>query len=230
MCLGCLPQDVIGNPDPERIRNSYVERQKWACRTNTRRYARLSNGFGRKLENHETAVALSHFAYNFVRAHRTLRVGRNEGSDNERGETVTRRDWWLGVLAIVVVVLFHAVFPRYEWRTSSSHTDVSIRIDRWRGTTMLVTPLRAPIDRVEVDKALAAFVDASRRYVAAKTTAVMIDAAAQTYGRGGAQPFITAAEKSLIADEAEIVRDDAKATYDAMLADFTKQQKAGAIK
>jgi phosphatidylglycerophosphate synthase len=29
---------------------------------------------------------------------------------------MTRRDWWLGVLAIVVVVLFHALFPRYEWR------------------------------------------------------------------------------------------------------------------
>jgi hypothetical protein len=34
----------------------------------------LSNGFSRKLRNHEAAVALNYFAYNFVRIHRTLRV------------------------------------------------------------------------------------------------------------------------------------------------------------
>jgi hypothetical protein len=39
-----------------------------------RRYTRLSNGFSRKLENHEAAVALNYFAYNFIRIHRTLRV------------------------------------------------------------------------------------------------------------------------------------------------------------
>jgi hypothetical protein len=39
-----------------------------------RRYTRLSNGFSRKLENHEGAVALNYFAYNFIRIHRTLRV------------------------------------------------------------------------------------------------------------------------------------------------------------
>jgi hypothetical protein len=34
----------------------------------------LSNGFSRKLRNHEAAVALNYFAYNFVRIHRTLRT------------------------------------------------------------------------------------------------------------------------------------------------------------
>jgi hypothetical protein len=38
------------------------------------RYTRLSNGFSRKLENHEAAVALNYFAYNFIRIHRTLRT------------------------------------------------------------------------------------------------------------------------------------------------------------
>ena len=37
-------------------------------------YTRLSNGFSRKLENHEAAVALNYFAYNFIKIHRTLRV------------------------------------------------------------------------------------------------------------------------------------------------------------
>ena len=40
-----------------------------------RRYTRLSNGFGRRPTNHEAAVALNYFAYNFIRNHRrTLRV------------------------------------------------------------------------------------------------------------------------------------------------------------
>jgi hypothetical protein len=39
-----------------------------------RRYTRLSNGSSRKLENHEAAVALYYFAYNFIRIHRTLRT------------------------------------------------------------------------------------------------------------------------------------------------------------
>jgi hypothetical protein len=43
-------------------------------RTSCRRYSRLSNGFSRKLRNHEAAVALNYFAYNFVRIHRTLRT------------------------------------------------------------------------------------------------------------------------------------------------------------
>ena len=38
------------------------------------RPTRLSNGFSRKLRNHEASVALNYFAYNFVRIHRTLRT------------------------------------------------------------------------------------------------------------------------------------------------------------
>jgi len=39
-----------------------------------RRYTRLSNGSSRKLTNHEAALALNYFAYNFIKIHRTLRV------------------------------------------------------------------------------------------------------------------------------------------------------------
>ena len=67
--------DVIqGNPDPKHISTSYVERLNWSLRTSNRRYTRLSNGFSRKLRNHEASVALNYFAYNFVRIHRTLRI------------------------------------------------------------------------------------------------------------------------------------------------------------
>jgi hypothetical protein len=53
---------------------SFVERQNWTVRGTMRRYTRLSNGFSRKLENHVAAPALTYFAYNFIKIHRTLRV------------------------------------------------------------------------------------------------------------------------------------------------------------
>lgn len=39
-----------------------------------RRYARLSNGFSRKIGNHMAALALNYFAYNFIEMHTTLRT------------------------------------------------------------------------------------------------------------------------------------------------------------
>jgi hypothetical protein len=51
-----------------------VERQNWSLRTTMRRYTRLSNGFSRKIRNHEAAVNLNYFDYNFVRLHKSLRM------------------------------------------------------------------------------------------------------------------------------------------------------------
>ena len=39
-----------------------------------RRFTRLTNGFSKKLENLEAAIALHFVYYNFVRRHQTLRV------------------------------------------------------------------------------------------------------------------------------------------------------------
>jgi hypothetical protein len=73
-CIGTMPQTVMGRPDPSHVSTSFVERHNWTVRTNMRRYTRLSNGFSRKIENHEAAVALNYFVYNFIKIHRTLRV------------------------------------------------------------------------------------------------------------------------------------------------------------
>ncbi len=73
-CIGAEMKVVSGNPDPQHVSTSYVERQNWTVRTNNRRYTRLSNGFSRKLENHAAAVALGYFAYNFIKIHRSLRM------------------------------------------------------------------------------------------------------------------------------------------------------------
>jgi IS1 family transposase len=73
-CIGADMKVVSGDPDYKHVSTSYVERQNWTVRTNTRRYTRLSNGFSRKLENHAAATALYYFSYNFIKIHRTLRV------------------------------------------------------------------------------------------------------------------------------------------------------------
>ncbi len=39
-----------------------------------RRFTRLTNGFSKKLQNHEHALALYFMHYNFCRIHQTLRV------------------------------------------------------------------------------------------------------------------------------------------------------------
>jgi IS1 family transposase len=73
----CIATEVIrinGKPDPKHVSTSFAERQNWTVRTNMRRYTRLSNGFSRKIQNHEAAVALNYFAYNFIKIHRTLRM------------------------------------------------------------------------------------------------------------------------------------------------------------
>ena len=39
-----------------------------------KRFARLSNGFSKKIENHEHMVALHYMYYSFARVHQSLRV------------------------------------------------------------------------------------------------------------------------------------------------------------
>src|SRR5262249_49438899 len=73
-CIGAVPCVISGDPDPEMICTSHVERQNLTMRTFLRRLTRLSLGFSKKFENLRHAIAL-HFAhYNFCRVHKTLRV------------------------------------------------------------------------------------------------------------------------------------------------------------
>jgi transposase-like protein/IS1 family transposase len=64
---------VVGNPDPERICTSIVERSNLSIRMGTRRFTRLTNAFSKKWENHWAAVALWFAFYNFCRIHKSLR-------------------------------------------------------------------------------------------------------------------------------------------------------------
>jgi len=73
VCIGTKRRVLKGEPDPERISTSYVERQNLTMRMGMRRFTRLTNGFSRKVENLSHAVSLHFMHYNFARPHQSLK-------------------------------------------------------------------------------------------------------------------------------------------------------------
>lgn len=65
---------VCGQPDPERICTSIVERSNLTLRTGLRRFTRLTCAFSRKFEYHAAAVMLWYCWYNFGRVSRSIRM------------------------------------------------------------------------------------------------------------------------------------------------------------
>jgi hypothetical protein len=59
--------------DRAHVSMSYVERSNLTLRMMNRRFARLTNAFSKKIENHMHATALFVFHYNFYRLQKTIR-------------------------------------------------------------------------------------------------------------------------------------------------------------
>lgn len=74
ICTGEHKQKITGDPDPNYISTSHVERHNLTMRMSMRRFTRLTNAFSKKLDNHKAAVAFYAMWYNFARIHQTLRV------------------------------------------------------------------------------------------------------------------------------------------------------------
>jgi len=66
--------DVAGRPDDRHVSTSYVERQNLTLRMQQRRFTRLTNGFSKKLRNHNAAVSSYVAHYNLCRLHEALRI------------------------------------------------------------------------------------------------------------------------------------------------------------
>lgn len=65
---------IWGLPDPEHISTAHVERNNLTMRMSMRRFTRLTNGFSKKTENLERALALNFMYYNFCRKHSTIKT------------------------------------------------------------------------------------------------------------------------------------------------------------
>jgi hypothetical protein len=62
-----------GQPDPDKICTSHVERQNLTMRMQIRRLTRLTNAFSKRWDNLRATLALYFGWYNFCRTHRTIR-------------------------------------------------------------------------------------------------------------------------------------------------------------
>lgn len=73
-CKGFHIVTVMGDPDPDAISTSYVERSNLTMRMGMRRFTRLTNAFSKKMENLDRAVSLHFMYYNYVRRHSAIKT------------------------------------------------------------------------------------------------------------------------------------------------------------
>jgi hypothetical protein len=65
--VSAIGKRIEGRPDARHVSTSYVERNNGIIRQHCKRYARLTQAFSKKLENHIYAFALHTMYHNFVK-------------------------------------------------------------------------------------------------------------------------------------------------------------------
>ena len=73
-CSSITTWVVNGQPNPDKISTSLIERQNLTMRMSMRRFTRKTNAHSKKWWNHECAIAMHFMWYNFARIHETLRI------------------------------------------------------------------------------------------------------------------------------------------------------------
>jgi transposase-like protein/IS1 family transposase len=73
-CTGAKKVPIYGNPDPDKVCTSHVERMNRNIRMDSRRMTRLTNAFSKKWTKLHAMMSLYFAYYNFCRVHKTLRV------------------------------------------------------------------------------------------------------------------------------------------------------------
>lgn len=73
ICVGARKERVQGAPDMSQTCTSFIERANLTLRMANRRFARRTNAHSKKIENHELALGLHFFVYNFCRKHLSLK-------------------------------------------------------------------------------------------------------------------------------------------------------------
>jgi len=91
--VGIHKTPCCGNPDPDKICTSHVERHNLSMRMQNRRLTRLTNAFSKKWANHEAALGLYFAVYNFVRPHGTLTKQTGEKTTPAMAAGVTDQLW-----------------------------------------------------------------------------------------------------------------------------------------
>ena len=96
-CIGTLTRVMTGEPDRDHISTSYSERLNLTTRMTNRRFTRLTNAFSKRWRNHEHALALHYFCYNFVRKHGTL------GMTPAMAAGLADKPWTIEMLVAILV-------------------------------------------------------------------------------------------------------------------------------
>ena len=65
---------------------------------------------------------------------------------------ISRRDWWIGIVLVVLAILVHALVPRYEYQHDGPGSIAWVRVDRWTGRALFTTLTTDGIMRMEEGK------------------------------------------------------------------------------